>query len=102
MWQGGAVFWTGFVKVSDSPLSVFLLDHKVGELVWVPHFCYRSDFKQFFDFVVDRSSALGSLLSSFLFDWFEDWIDIQLVAGYVDVNPWHVFRSPGERVEILF
>ena len=83
------------------PFSVFFHDW-INKLIRIIKTCYIPYFQEYSDFLVDRVCMLCSQLSSFLLNRSESWVDVKLVACYVDVGECHLFRCPSEHINVLF
>ena len=65
----------------------YFYHHGVGEPIW-----------KFFDFIAECFGLLGSQFLSFLIYGFKH----RIVGGDFNVNSWHVFCRPQERIEVMF
>ena len=88
---------------TESPLAICLLDEdNISIPVRIIYSSDSSGLEEFVDHLVDCLLPFWGETSSFLFDGFEGWGDIQLVGYNHWVNSSHVLLLPGEYVHILF
>lgn len=80
----------------------FFLHDEINKANMIINVCHESYCQEYSNVLVNRICLLWSQLSSVLLNGFESWVDVKLLACYVDVDEWHVFGYSSKHINVLF